>query len=152
MTIREGTFVTKEKEQIHANLAGETTVNMIISAQAILVWALAEALKDRGWTQQGDESVTERGEVLWLGPSGERGRGRRLSSGAWCSGEDKLLGGSYSGAEPGVGWECLTTNSKANNNSGNTSPASGLQFGVTVKLERGVASQCGKHWCKLPPT
>ena len=31
-------------------------------------------------------------------------RDRRFSSGAWCSGEDKLLNGSCDGAEPGLGW------------------------------------------------
>lgn len=55
-----------------------------------MVLALAEALKDRGWPQPEDESVTERGEMLRMGPSGERGGGRRLSSGAWRSGEEKL--------------------------------------------------------------
>lgn len=49
------------------------TVNLIISAQAILVWALAEALKDPGWPQQGDESVTEREERRYGWDHLERG-------------------------------------------------------------------------------
>lgn len=64
--------------------------------------------------------------MLWLGLFGERGRGRRLFFGVWCSGEDKLLGGSYSGVELGVGWECLIINFKVNNNSGNISFVLGL--------------------------
>lgn len=76
-------------------------MNLVILAQAILVLALTEALKDPGWLQQADESVRECGKMLWMGPSGEMGGGRCFSSGAWCGGEDRLPRASGSVVEPG---------------------------------------------------
>lgn len=108
----------------------------------ILVLALAEALKDPGWSQQSDDSVRECGEMRWMGPSGEMAEAG-FSSGAWCSGEDKLPSDIRvcSGARPGGGWEMLDNQSH---------DSSRLQVcGVTslrAKPESGVTYQ----GCKQP--
>lgn len=77
----------------------------------VLVLALAEALKDPGWSQQEDDSESVERCDGWghLESPGEAG----FSSGAWCGGEDKLPSDIRvcGGARPGGGWEMLNNQS-----------------------------------------